>query len=294
MKLTQEDYTVFKDFIKARYGIHFDESKRYIIDSRVMPIIKEHGCSDIGDFIKKIKYGSEEISEQFVDAITTSETLWFRDKSFFGAIEDHVVPWIIKKAGTDKVRIWSAAASSGQEAYSLAMLIDDALSRASLTSLKENIEILATDLSSAVLKKARAGRYTKHMVDRGMKDGFLERYFEHDGHHYEISGGVRSMVNFSEQNLLDNFTSLGTFDFIMCRYVMIYFTDAHKSEICEKLCRALKSGGLLAVGGSENLTHHTGLFKSFPLGKAILYRPGNSMPDLAGGVAQAAPSLVGR
>jgi len=188
------------------------------------------------------------------------------------ALERDVVPWLVERASRGKVRIWSAACSTGQEPYSVAMLLDRALERKPSLSASR-FEILATDLSPSALYIAGTGRYSQLALSRGMRDDFKNRYFTKRGPTYELVPKIRSMVSFKQFNLVDSFSLLGKFDLILCRNVLIYFSEEIKRNVYAKLVSSLHPDGMLSIGSSESPRGITDAFSQALIGRAALYRP---------------------
>ncbi|MBF0213355.1 MAG: protein-glutamate O-methyltransferase CheR, partial [Magnetococcales bacterium] len=209
-----------------------------------------------------------------IDAMTTNETLWFRDDSFASAMGDHVIPALVKKARTaPQVRIWSAACSTGQEPYSIAMLILEELRKVETPPPVSKFSILATDLSPSAIVLASSGRYSQLAISRGMRPEFLERYFKKNGMVYEVAPEIRTLVKFQQFNLMSPFKEHGIFDFVLCRNVLIYFSDELKRQIYSKIHDGLQKDGLLAIGASESPRGYTNGFQQVMMGSAALYRP---------------------
>ncbi len=254
MAISREEFDLFREYIKAKSGITLNYGKEYLIESRLSVLMAQSGCSSFRELYEKISLNGNDLGQKVIDAMTTNETLWFRDATFFSALEKKVVPWLMEKARTRKVRIWSAASSTGQEPYSLAMVLDSALEKAGPGAVPAaRFEILATDISPSVISMAVSGRYSQLAISRGMRKDFLERYFRKDGMVYTIDEKIRKMVSFRQRNLKDSFSSLGKFDLILCRYVLIYFTDEFKDQICTNFQGAMQDDGLLALGATEHI-----------------------------------------
>jgi len=275
MAISREEFDLFRGYIKEQCGIVLEYGKEYLIESRLTVLMVQNGCTNLKELYYKIISDRGELRNKVIDLITINETLWFRDDSFFEVLSNRVVPWLIERARTKKVRIWSAACSTGQEPYSVAMMIDKTLGSKvdSGRQLQKNFEILATDISSSAIFMAVAGRYSQLAISRGMREEYLIRYFKKDGGVYELDKGICSMVRFKHLNLKDNFSQIGLFDLIFCRNVLIYFSDDLKRQIYHKLYNALLPDGILALGASESAKGYTNDFEQFMIGKAILYRP---------------------
>ncbi|MCP3678248.1 MAG: protein-glutamate O-methyltransferase CheR, partial [Deltaproteobacteria bacterium] len=229
------------------------------------------------EFYKKVSLNGNDLGKKVIDAMTTNETLWFRDSTFYKALEEKVIPWLIEKAKTKPVRIWSAACSTGQEPYSIAMLIDSALRKAGPGAPSPtSFQIMASDISPSAIFMAVSGRYSQLAISRGMPTDHLSRYFKKEGMVYSLDEKVRKMVTFKQLNLKESISSLGQFDFICCRYVLIYFTDELKREIYGKFHKAMIPESLLAIGATESIRGCSEDFNNILIEKGVLYHPKGS------------------
>jgi chemotaxis protein methyltransferase CheR len=267
--VTPPDYEYLRKLLKDHSGLDLSADKQYLIESRLLPLSRKCGLPGIGDLVQKMKSGSSTIIAQVVEAMTTNETFFFRDKIPFEHFRDSIMPELLKaRTARKSIRIWCAAGSTGQEPYSLAM------------SLKEmgaavagwRIEIIATDLSQEVLEKSRSGIYSQFEVQRGLPIQLLVKYFKQNGELWQISPDIRAMVQHRQLNLLHDFSQLGTFDVVFCRNVLIYFDQDTKINIFGRLARAMESDGFLVLGAAETVVGLTDVFKPFP-DKRGLYRP---------------------
>lgn len=285
MGITPEEFNLIRSFIHEHSGILINEGKEYLVENRLTTLMVQNGCDTFMQLYQKLKADTGPLRTKVVDAMTTNETLWFRDDSFFGALTDFITPLLAKKALTQpQVKIWSAACSTGQEPYSVAMLLDDACRRmgAGAPALSK-FKITATDISPSAIFIASSGRYSQLAISRGMKPSFLERYFEKKGMAYELTPAIKDLVQFKQFNLKESYAELGTFDFILCRNVLIYFSDELKSQIYQKIHNCLVKDGLLAIGASESPRGYTNSFEQVMIGGSALFRP------KAAGAAESAP-----
>lgn len=239
------------EYLRRHSGLVMDQSKKYLVESRVMPIIRRERLSGLDELVALLnKPQSAKIAKDVIEAMTINETYFFRDKAPFDQFRNVTLPALVAaRQGEKRLRIWSAAASTGQEAYSLAMILDEFSPR--LAGWK--IEIVATDLSDQVLEKARKGIYSQFEVQRGLPAPMLLRHFNQIGESWQISDHIRSKVTFRQLNLLSDFTSLGRFDIIFCRNVLIYFDAARKADILARMTRVLAPDGFVTLGASESL-----------------------------------------
>lgn len=254
MKLTGNEFELLKGFVEKHCGIHLEPGKEYLIETRLTDIAIEHECRSFFEFYQKAQADTTgKLRNRIVDAMTTNETYFFRDDNLWTYMKEVAVPALLKKAATGPVRIWSAAASTGQEAYSMAMLFDELARAQGTPALSGNLEIMGTDISSAALFLAIAGRYDSLAIRRGLSEERRRKYFQEHGSVWAISDEIKSRVKFRRFNLMDGFASLGTFDLVLCRYVAIYFQDDFKKDIFRRIAGALKPGCPLLLGATEIL-----------------------------------------
>jgi len=255
--VTAPDYNYLRRVLKDRSGLDLSADKQYLLESRLVPLSRKCGLQSIDELVHKMKGGSAEIANQVVEAMTTNETFFFRDKTPFDHFRDAIMPEILHaRAGRRSVRIWCAAGSTGQEPYSLAMCLKEM--GAALAGWR--VEILATDLSQEVLAKSRAGIYSQFEVQRGLPIQFLVKYFTQSGETWQVRPELRAMVQHRQLNLLHDFSQLGIFDVIFCRNVLIYFDQDTKVSIFRRLAKATESDGFLVLGAAETVV---GLCEAF-------------------------------
>ncbi|MBF0397251.1 MAG: protein-glutamate O-methyltransferase CheR [Desulfobacterales bacterium] len=255
LKITEPEFLLMKQYIEDHCGIHLQEGKEYLIESRLSDLVIETGSNSFQEFHLKTRTDSTgRLKERIIDAMTTNETYWFRDDSAWEYIREKAVPNILDIAKTaGKARIWSSAASTGQEAYSLLMLLDEAAKQKGNPSLLDKIEIIGTDISSQALLLAQAGRYSSIAMGRGLPKEKTKNYFTQQGTIWILDQNFKKRVTFKKFNLQDDFMPLGLFDLILCRNVIIYFSDKFKKSLFSKLARVLKPKGVLILGASETL-----------------------------------------
>lgn len=262
-----DNYRFLQEHIYSQVGIVLEEDKHYLFESRLTPIIRHLGLGTIDDLCALLKATCQtEISRQVVEAMTTNETYFFRDPAQYDAIRTVLLPRLIEeRRDTKKLRFWSAAASTGQEAYSLAMrLVEAGLS-------DWNIQILATDFSSKVLERARSGKYQQIEVNRGLPAALLVRYFRQSGAEWQLNDQVRKMVVFETIDLRNSMRALGPFDLVFCRNVMIYFDAQTKKNILKELHGTMFRGGWLMLGGVETAFGIEELFERRTMENATVY-----------------------
>ena len=272
--MTPPEYEYLRKSLKDSSGLDLSADKHYLIESRLLPVARKAGVPGIAELVQKLKASSPSIASQVIEAMTTNETFFFRDKAPFDHFRDTVMPEILRaRAGRRSVRIWCAAGSTGQEPYSLAMCLKEM--GAALAGWR--VEILATDLSLEVMEKSKAGLYSQFEVQRGLPIQMLVKYFKQVGEFWQISPEIRAMVQHRQVNLLRDFSQLGIFDVIFCRNVLIYFDQDTKIDIFRRLAKSTESDGFLALGAAETVVGLTDVFKPHPERRGI-YRPGGFNP----------------
>ena len=265
--MANKAFLEFCDFLQSEAGIALEANKEYLVSSRLNRLMAARNIADLATLIHQVRLPmNSELKQSVIDSMTTNETQWFRDSYPLQAFADEIIPTLLKD-GHNSIRIWSAACSSGQEPYSLGMVIEehrDAYRH--LHSHKPDIKIVATDLSGQILQKARSGRYDKIEINRGLDSTRKKNFFTHTvvnekEEYWELDAVIKQQVTFQQHNLLDNYVGLGKFDVIFCRNVLIYFSAETKSDILIRMSRQLKPHGYLILGSSETTSNYTDLFK---------------------------------
>jgi chemotaxis protein methyltransferase CheR len=273
MQVTSEELTFVARIVEELCGVVLDDSKAYLIENRLADLAKAAGCLSYTDLCQRARYSDPSLRAQLIDAITTHETSFFRDDSPFHALQYKALPELIdakaKSPFPRRLRIWSAACSTGQEPYSIAMALAETIPH--LASW--DIGILATDVSDAAIKAASLGRYTRLEIERGMKPPLLNKYFSPQGNDWVAKDQLRAMVAFRKQNLLEPFVGLGPFDIIFCRNVAIYFDAATRRNLFLRLADRLTPEGYLFVGSAESLIDLGSHFAPHAHCRATYYRP---------------------
>jgi chemotaxis protein methyltransferase CheR len=256
--MTPAEYDFLRKFIKERSGLVLSDDKQYLIESRLLPVARRQGLATISDIAVRLRQPAPALEAAVVEAMTTNESFFFRDKVPFELFRDTMLPHLLAaRAAQRRLRIWCAAASTGQEPYTLAMILKDMEAR-----LKGwTVEILATDLSTEVLERAKSGLYTQFEVQRGLPIQLLMKHFTQKGDMWEIAPAIRSMVQYRPLNLLRDFASLGPFDIVFCRNVLIYFDQPTKVDVLTRISRLLAPDGFLILGAAETVVGLTDLFK---------------------------------
>jgi chemotaxis protein methyltransferase CheR len=280
------DYEYLRKLLKERSGLDLSSDKQYLVESRLVPLARRSGLAGIPDLVQKMKGGADTLTSGVVEAMTTNETFFFRDKIPFDHLRELLPALIQARAARRTLRIWCAASSTGQEPYSIAMLLKEAAQALS----GWRTEIVATDLSLEVLEKSRAGIYSQFEVQRGLPIQMLVKYFRQNGELWQVNDDIRAMVQHRQLNLLQDFSHLGMFDVIFCRNVLIYFDQDTKIGIFDRLARMLEPDGVLALGAAESVVGITNAFKPYAERRG-LYRVNPAPTARAGFSAAAAPAL---
>lgn len=274
MQLTPEDIKVISSLVGDLCGIVLDESKGYLIESRLARVAEEAGCASFTELYYKTRYDSDKtLQTKIIDAITTNETLFFRDTSPFDALQHKALPELIDaKAATPypkRIRIWSAACSTGQEPYSIAMTLRELIPDLNTW----DASITATDISDAAIRQASMGCYRSAEIQRGMKPDLLAKYFRQDGDDWKVKDELRALIVFRKINLLEPFAGLGPFDIIFCRNVAIYFSPEDRAGLFNRLADTLTPEGYMFVGSSESLSDLGPRFAPQHHCRAVFYQP---------------------
>jgi chemotaxis protein methyltransferase CheR len=281
--VTPLDYEYLRMLLKERSGLDLSADKQYLVESRLVPLARRAGLPGIPELVLKMKSGADALTSDVVEAMTTNETFFFRDKIPFDHLRQTVLPELVQaRASRRSLRIWCAASSTGQEPYSIAMCVKEFAGLAGW-----RVEIVGTDLSQAVLEKSKAGVFSQFEVQRGLPIQMLVKYFTQVGELWQLNADIRAMVQHRQLNLLQDFSHLGTFDVIFCRNVLIYFDQDTKTGIFERLARLLEGDGVLALGAAESVVGISDVFKPYP-DRRGLYRVN---PDRAPRKASAAVPL---
>jgi chemotaxis protein methyltransferase CheR len=270
MELAPRTFDELRQLIHRLCGLVLADDKAYLIRHRLEPLVRAAGCRDFEEFAQKLRGPEgETLHDPIVEAITTSETSFFRDGHPFEAFRRYLLPRLGELAKGRPLRLWCAAAATGQEPYSLAMLIDEYATANRLRA--DAFSILATDVSAKVLAEATAARYSQHEVARGLTPEQTARHFQKHGKYWVLREPVRRLVRFQTLNLTRPFGGLGTFEAIFCRNVLIYFDETTRRRICEQFYALLNAGGWLVLGSAENLYGISDRFASGVYGDTIVY-----------------------
>ena len=287
--MTPLDYDFLRSALKQRSGLVLSADKQYLVESRLLPVARKAGLANLGALVEALRSGGDDaLMIAVVEAMATNESFFFRDKIPFEHFRTIIMPALLAaRRASRTIRIWCAAASTGQEPYSLAMC----LKGMEREIAGWRVEIIATDLSNDVLEKARAGLYSQFEVQRGLPIQLLIKHFKQVGELWQIAPDIRAMVKFRQLNLLSNFSGLGMFDLIFCRNVLIYFDQQTKIGVLENLARVVACDGYLVLGAAETVVGLTDSFKvvgdkhglytpNARSPKPFAPRPNNLMPRL--------------
>jgi chemotaxis protein methyltransferase CheR len=265
-------YDEFCDFLEKHSGICLGASKQYLVSSRLRRLMADNELKSLHDLVGKIKLASHsKLRTQVIDAMTTNETLWFRDNHPFRILEEKLLPEFFGQKSARPLRIWSAACSTGQEPYSISMIINDFKERNRVFSTGE--KIVATDISPSALEQAKSGEYATLAIGRGLDPSRLKKHFsEIEGGRFKISAKISQSIEFRPLNLQDSYALLGKFDIVFCRNVLIYFTADFKRDILTRIHGTLNPGGYLMVGASEAVNGLSDLYEMVHCRPGIIYK----------------------
>ena len=275
--MTPLDYDYLRKCLKERSGLVLAADKQYLVESRLLPVARAAGFANLGDLVRALMLGNADaLMTAVVEAMMTHESFFFRDKIPFDHFKQTVMPALIEaRKSLRTIRIWCAAASTGQEPYSLAMCLKELEPKVA----GWRIELLATDLGNDVLEKARQGLYSQFEVQRGLPIQLLIKHFTQVGELWQLAPDIRAMVKYQQVNLLSDFSRLGRFDLIFCRNVLIYFDTETKVNVLNRLARSMAGDGYLVLGSAETVVGLTDSFKVVP-DKRGLYVPNMKSPSV--------------
>lgn len=272
-----EDFDLFANLVRGESGLVLSRDKAYLLETRLMPVARKHGMKGLEDLAAAVRQRRDRrVIDDITEAMTTNESLFFRDTKPFDQFRDLVLPALLEKRVAQKrIRIWSAASSSGQEPYSLAMILKEHAAKWA----GWRIEILGTDISREMLEKAQSGLYTQFEVQRGLPITLLVKYFKQIGDKWQLDPAIRAMVQYKFFNLLEDPTSLGKFDVVYCRNVLIYFDQDTKRQVLERIAKLMPDDGILYLGGAETVLGVTDKFAPVN-GVRGMYRLANGTPAI--------------
>lgn len=264
---SNSEYDDFRGYLERHCGIVLGDNKQYLVSSRLGGLMREHDMASLGELVERLNQGGRALRQAVIDAMTTNETLWFRDQYPFNILTAKILP---EFASSSTLSIWSAACSTGQEPYSIAMTLEEAKR---VGGKNTDYRITGTDINASVLAKAGEGIYDSLALARGLSIERKERYFQplEEGR-WQIKSAMRQKVSFRALNLLDSYGALGKFDIIFCRNVLIYFSQERKADILNRMAGALRPNGYLFLGASESVTSLTSAFEMIHCRPGIVYR----------------------
>ena len=269
--ISARDYDSFRLFLEEACGIVLGENKQYLVASQLNRLLRELEIESVGELINRVKkQSSSSLRERIIDAMTTNETFWFRDNHPYVVLKDLILPELAKRRSA-QVRIWSAACSSGQEPYSISMIIQEYL-QSRPGSLTNNLQIIGTDISPTMLESARSGKYDALALSRGLSPERKKRFFNQQGDYWHVKDEIRNRVRFSELNLMNNYSSLGKFDVVFCRNVLIYFSSELKRDILRRIAQVLAPDGYLFLGSTETIASYSDEFETVRHQSGIVYQ----------------------
>jgi chemotaxis protein methyltransferase CheR len=274
MSLTQTEFAFVSQLVRKEASIVLAPGKEYLVEARLIPVARAVGSPSVTEFLADLQRRPNPANQRkIIDALTTNETSWFRDREPFAALTDVVLPELVKaRASTRKVRIWSAASSSGQEAYSLAITMQERLPPG------WNYEIMGTDISTEMVKRAEAAEYSQVEVNRGLPAAQLVQYFERAGAHWRITPQLRRNVSFRLMNLTTPLPAMQPFDVIFLRNVLIYFDVAVKRTVLQNVARLLRPDGWLFLGAAETTIGIDDNYERVAAGRTSAYRVRSAVP----------------
>tara|TARA_B100000315_G_scaffold250360_2_gene283040 strand:- start:1348 stop:2220 length:873 start_codon:yes stop_codon:yes gene_type:complete len=260
--MSPEDFGFLSSLVKRESGLVLTEDKSYLLESRLMPLARKRNLNGLEELVGIAQKGSDTtLTKDITEAMTTNESFFFRDIKPFDIFREAAMPFFLDRRKSQRsLRIWCAAASSGQEPYSLAMILNEMASMFS----GWKTDIIGTDISTEILDKASKGIYSQFEVQRGLPVQFLIKYFEKNGENWQISDVLKKMIQYKEFNLLDSLQPLGNFDIVFCRNVLIYFDQETKAKVLEQICNLMPDDGLLFLGGAETVLGISEKFKPVP------------------------------
>lgn len=274
LKVSPAELTAWSDYIASLCGVRLDSSKGYLVETRLGPLAQSLGCKSFEELLQKTKIDfSNHLKKQVIEQMTTRETSFFRDGSPFSLLQNKLIPDLIDRArarsphGTIPIRIWSAACSSGQEVYTIAIVLRELLG----TDPRYKIRIHGSDISNEAIAAASRGEFKAFEVERGLPPELRQKYFHPVGSNWKIKDEIRALASFEQMNLLEDFAQLGTFDIVFCRNVAIYFNEADKVSLFNRIAQRLDPQGALVVGSTESVASLCPIYQSNRHLRSIYY-----------------------
>jgi chemotaxis protein methyltransferase CheR len=247
--LSQEDFQFLARLLRRRSGLFLIPEKAELVERRLLPVMRRFGFRSISGLVAELRHGREPLAAAVTEAVTVNETSFFRDAKLFDHFAQDLLPALLARRGTSRrLRIWSAACSTGQEAWSIAMILDEL----GLAAAGWSVDLIASDISREAVARAAEGRYDALEMARGLDEDQRARWFRHEGEHWCVAPHLRRMVDFRVFNLLDSFGWLDDLDFVLCRNVLLYFDRAARADVLERLAETMAEDGILLLGDAEN------------------------------------------
>lgn len=272
-RISQDEFRLFSQFLEKNCGILLADHKQYLVQSRLGKIMQETALSSLSELVTRLERpGANQLKDKVIDAMTTNETLWFRDTHPYDILKNKLLPEMREKKRAQRLRIWSAACSTGQEPYSMSIIIDE-FKKENPGVFTAGEEIVATDISTSALQQARAGEYEMLALGRGLDKARMEKHFRSNPQgSWTVNSNIKSRIRFQSLNLLGQYGALGQFDIIFCRNVLIYFYSELKADILKKMHKQLNPGGYLLLGASESLSGLSDYYKMIHCRPGIIYQ----------------------
>lgn len=278
MTVASADFAFLGELLQRRAGIQLEPGKEYLVTSRLEPVARSAGLASVAELVAALRSpGGSAVADAVVDAMTTNETSWFRDVHPFESLRTVVLPDLLsRRSGPRRLSIWCAACSSGQEPYSVAILLKEHFPQLAAW----DVRILATDISPTMIERARAGNYSQLEVNRGLRAPLLVRYFTRQGSRFRLNEDVRSMVEFRVHNLTGSWAAIPQVDVVLMRNVLIYFDPRTKKQVLDRVGEVLRDDGYLLLGGSETTLNLDVAFERVTAGRTTWYRPAGRTPPV--------------
>jgi len=266
MPVTAVDFEYVRQLVADESALALSDGKEYLVQTRLAPVAEREGLGTVTALIAAVRRGAPDLRRQVVEALVTHETLFFRDAHPFEVLRDHVIPEVLRANGGHRLSLWSAATATGQEAYSLALLVHDHFPEVT------NLTLLASDLSGQVLTQARTGRFSQLEVGRGLPVSLLVRHFDQHGREWQLHDNIRRMVTFRQLNLAKPLSGIAPMDVVCLRNVLIYFDETARSVLLKRVSQIMRPGGYLLLGGTESISGLGDTYERIQIGRTMLYR----------------------
>jgi len=270
--ISPQEYDSFRHYLAEVTGIILGDNKHYLVSSRLTRLMENYELESYSDLLNVLKQSNNgTIREQIIDAMTTNETMWFRDTYPYEMLKGVLLPEFAKKVKDRPLKIWSSACSSGQEPYSISIIVEEFLA-SNLGSFPKGVQITGTDISLAILNYSKDAKYDNSAMNRGISPERIQRYFIKEDDHCELKPDIKNRVTFKQLNLQQSYGSLGRFDLIFCRNVLIYFSSELKTDILTRMADILNPDGYLLLGSSETPTRYTPIYKMIRTPNGVVYQ----------------------